>query len=134
MRNEFVGSIMAVRAVEDTIRATKKYTKGLFRKSAVHPIQGEDFPSKVLTEHYEYYPDGKPSIDMSIINAVLWLADFDPHIDVDFSYNYQRDKAMVVIHGGDGVMDLLKEGIPGFEEALGKVLEPTGVDPIARKG
>ena len=57
MRSEFVGSILAVRAVEDTIRATKKYTKGAFSKPPQHPIQGMDFPSRVLTEYYEVYPD-----------------------------------------------------------------------------
>jgi len=123
MRNEFVGSILAVRAVEDTIRATKKYTKGAFAKSAQHPIQGEDFPSRVMTEYYEVYPDIEPGWDMSIIDAAFWLAGETPHIDVLFKYNYQRDKAIVIIHGGNGVVKLLGEGIPGFEEALGQVVE-----------
>lgn len=123
MRNEFVGSIMSVRAVEDTIRATKKYTKGAFSKSAQHPIQGEDFPSRVLTEYYEVYPDIESVWGMSIIDATFWLAGETPHIDVYFKYNYQRDKAIVVIRGGNGVVKLLGEGIPGFEEALGMVTE-----------
>ena len=123
MRNEFVGSILAVRAVEDTIRATKKYTKGAFTRAVTHPIQGEEFPSRVLTEHYEYYPHTEPGWDMSIIDAVLWLADAEPHIDIDFKYNYQRGKAIVIVHGGNGVVKLLGDGIPGFEEALGKVVE-----------
>ena len=125
MRNEFVGSIMAVRAVEDTIRATKKYTKGAFAKVAHHPIQGEAFPSRVLTEYYEVYPDIESVWDMSIIDAAFWLAGETPHIDVLFKYNYQRDKAIVIIHGGNGVVKLLGEGIPGFEEALGKVAVET---------
>jgi len=122
MRNEFVGSIMAVRAVEDTIRATKKYTKGAFSKPARHPIQGEEFPSRVLTEYYEVYPDMEVGMDMSIIDATFWLAGEVPHIDVSIKYNYHVNKAIMVIHGGNGVVGLLKEGIPGFEEALAKVI------------
>lgn len=126
MRNEFVGSILAVRAVEDTIRATRKYTKGAFKSPVQHPIQGEGFPSKVLTEYYEVYPDiesDKSLWDMNIIDAAFWLAGETPHIDVLFKYNYQRDKAIVIIHGGNGVVKLLDEGIPGFGEALAKVVE-----------
>lgn len=126
MRNEFVGGIMAVRAVEDTIRATRKYTKGAFKSPVQHPIQGEGFPSRVLTEYYEVYPDiesDKSLWDMNIIDAAFWLAGETPHIDVLFKYNYQKDKAIVIIHGGNGVVKLLDEGIPGFGEALGKVVE-----------
>ena len=123
MRNEFVGSIIAVREVEDTIRATKKYTKGAFSRKAQHPIQGEEFPSKVLTEYYEVYPDMEVGMGMSIIDAVFWLADSPAHIDVLFKYNYLRDKAIVIIHGGNGVVKLLGEGIPGLEEALAKVTD-----------
>ena len=126
MRNEFVGSILAVRAVEDTIRATRKYTKGAFKSPVQHPVQGEDFPSRVLTEYYEVYPDiesDKSLWDMDIIDAAFWLAGETPHIDVYFKYNYPRDKAIVIIHGGNGVMKLLDDGIPGFGEALERVHE-----------
>ena len=127
MRNEFVGSILAVRAVEDTIRATKKYTKGAFTKSARHPIQGEEFPSRVLTEYYEVYPDLDIEQQQPIWDAMMdfsdWIWGDTPHIDVLFKYNYMRNKAIVIIHGGNGVVKLLGEGVPGFEEALGKVVE-----------
>jgi len=123
MRSEFVGSILAVRAVEDAIRATKKYTKGAFQKPAQHPIQGEDFPSRVLTEYYEVYPDTEVGWDMPASEGWAWLWGDTPHIDVLFRYNYQRDRAIVVIHGGNGVVKLLEEGIPGFGEALGRVTE-----------
>lgn len=125
MRNEFVGSIMAVRSVEDTIRATKKYTKGAFTRPEQHPIQGADFPSRVLTEYYEVYPDidigmTRPFWDAAF-TASDWLWGDTPHIDVLFKYNYQRDKAIVIIHGGNGVVKLLGEGIPGFSDALARV-------------
>ena len=123
MRSEFVGSILAVRAVEDTIRATKKYTKGAFKSPVKHPIQGEGFPSRVLTEYYEVYPDTELGWDMPASEGWAWVWGDTPHIDVLFKYNYQRDKAIVIIHGGNGVVKLLGEGIPGFEEALGKVVE-----------
>ena len=123
MRNEFVGNILDVRAIEDTIRSTRKYTKGAFSKATKHPIQGEEFPSRVVTEYYEVYPYTEVGWDMSILDAAFWLANETPHIDVLFKYNYQQDKAVVIVHGGNGVMKLLGEGIPGFEEALGKVAE-----------
>ena len=127
MRSEFVGSILAVREVEDTIRATKKYTKGAFTRAAQHPIQGEAFPSRVLTEYYEVYPDLDLEQQRPAWDAMLafsdWIWGDTPHIDVLFKYNYQRGKAIVIIHGGNGVVKLLGDGIPGFEEALGKVQE-----------
>ena len=121
MRSEFVGSILAVRAVEDTIRATKKYTKGAFKSPVQHPIQGEKFPSRVLTEYYEVYPDTELGWDMPASEGWAWVWGDTLHIDVLFKYNYQRDKAIVIIHGGNGVVKLLGEGIPGFSDALARV-------------
>src|SRR3990170_4746575 len=123
MRSEFVGSILSVRAVEDTIRATRRYTKGAFSTPTHHPIQGEDFPSRVVTEYYEVYPDMDVSLDMSIDAAIIWLAGETPHIDVYFKYNYLHNKAIIVVRGSNGVVDLLKGSIPGFGEALEKVCE-----------
>lgn len=123
MRNEFVGSILAVRAVEDTIRATKKYTEGFFTRFAEHPVQGSEFPSRVLRKYYEVYPDTEIGWDMPASEGWAWVWGDTPHIDIDFKYNYQMDKAIVIIHGGDGVVKLLEGGIPGFGEALGKVIE-----------
>lgn len=122
MRSEFVGSIMAVRAAEDCIRATKKYTKGAFYKGAQHPIQGEGFPSKVITEYYEVYPDldidqQRPFWD-AVMAASDWLWGDTPHIDIRFNYNYTRNRAMMVIFGNNGVIDLLRNGVPGLGEAM----------------
>lgn len=123
MRSEFVGTVLAVRAVEDTVRATRKYTKGAFTKATQHPIQGEEFPSRVLTEYYEVYPDMEVGWDMSASEGWAWIWGDTPHIDVLFKYNYQRDKAIVIVYGGNGVVELLGEGIPGFADALGRVME-----------
>jgi len=122
MRQEYSGCILEVRAVEDTIRATKKYTKGAFTRAAKHPIQGEDFPSRVLTEYYEVYPDMEISWDMPANDAWAWVWGDTPHIDVRFNYNYQDNKGRVTILGNDGVVDMLREGIPNFTEALEKLI------------
>jgi len=121
MRSEFVGCILDVRAVEDCIRATKKYTKGAFSHPVKHPIQGEDFPSKALTEYYEVYPDMEVSWDMPASDAWAWVWGDTPHIDLRFLYNYQNNKGKVIIYGNDGVVGMLKEGIPNFTETLIKL-------------
>jgi len=123
MKTEYIGSITAVRAIEDCIRATKKYTKGAFRRSAQHPVQGEDFPSRVLTEYYEVYPDLTLGWDMNATDAWAWVWGDVTHIDVLFSYNYVKNRARVSIHGGNGTVTDLKKGIPGLKEALSGVAE-----------
>ncbi len=127
MRNELVGNILAVRAVEDTIRASKKYTKFVLYKNGDRPIQGGDFPSRVLTENYEVYPDLDIEQRMPLWDAVMttsdWLWGDILHIDVSFKYCYQQNKARIIIHGGNGVVKLLEEGIPGFKEVLTTVQE-----------
>lgn len=120
MRTEYIGNVLEVRAVEDTIRATKKYTKGAFTRPIHHPIQGEDFPSRVLTEHYEVYPDLDIS-RMSLGQAWEWVTGYVDHIDVLFKYDYKNNKGIVIIRGGHTIVDQLKEGIPYFKKELEKV-------------
>ena len=121
MRSEFTGCIMTVRAVEDCIRATKKYTKGAFTRESKHPIQGEDFPSKVLTEYYEVYPDTEISWEMLASDAWAWVWGDTPHIDMRFLYNYNSNKGKIVIFGNNGVVNMLREGIPNFTNAISKL-------------
>jgi hypothetical protein len=130
MRNEFTGDIMSIRAVEDCIRASRKYTECLFTKVNKHPepIQGEEFPSRVLTKNYEVYPDVEAGWNMSIIDAAFWLADRPGHIDVRFSYSYTLNRGRVVIYGSDNVVQLLKDSVPNLEDALTKLC-PNGVPP-----
>ncbi len=118
MKTEFVGDITAVRAIEDCIRVTRKYTKGAFRKPATHPIQGGEFPSRVLTEYYEVYPDLELGWDMSASDAWAWVWGDVIHIDVLFEYDYRVNKAKVVVFGNNGVVDVLREGIPDFGDRL----------------
>lgn len=121
MHNSYSGDILAVRAVEDCIRATKKYTKGAFSRPVKHPIQGEEFPSRVLTEYYEVYPDFEISWDTLAADAWAWIWGDAEHIDILFKYNYPVNRAWVIIHGGNGVIKDLERGIPGMKEALSNV-------------
>jgi len=121
MKQEFTGNIMNVREIEDCIRVTKKYKKGAFSKTIKHPIQGEDFPSKVLTEYYEVYPEMEVGWDMLASDFLDWLWGDTPHIDVRFHYNYQDNKGKVIIFGNDGVVDMLRDGIPHFNKLIMKL-------------
>ena len=120
MKTEIKSNILLVRDLEDTIRATRKYTKGAFSKASKHPqkIQGEEFPSRVLTEYYEVYPDLEVGWDMRAGDAWAWVWGDVVHIDVVFLYDYRENKAKVTIHGGKDALEKLKEGIPGFQAIL----------------
>lgn len=125
MRIEYVGNILNTRQVEDTIRATKKYTKGAFTRAAKHPIQGEEFPSKVLTEYYEVYPEMEISWDMPARDAWALVWGDTPHIDIRFHYNYMENEGQMVIFGNNGVVNMLRDGIPSFALALRKLRPAT---------
>jgi hypothetical protein len=127
MKSEFNGNIITVRAVEDAIRATKKYTKGAFNRFQSRPplqaIQGGNFPSRVVTEYYEVYPDLEVSWDMSASRALSWVWGDVTHIDVRFIYDYREDLARVVIYGGTSSLEELYRGILGFKDALDLVIK-----------
>lgn len=124
MKTVYKSSILLVRDLEDTIRATKKYTKGAFSKAVSHPIQGEgQFPSRVLTEYYEVYPDLEIGWDMRAGDAWAWVWGDVVHIDIRFVYDYKDNKARVTIFGGRNAMEKLKEGIPGFKAILAMIDE-----------
>ena len=123
MKIELKSNILLVRDLEDTIRATRKYTKGAFSKASKHPqkIQGEQFPSRVLTEYYEVYPDLEIGWDMRAGDAWAWVWGDVIHIDITFLYDYRDNKAKVTIHGGKDALENLKEGIPGFKSKLSEI-------------
>lgn len=124
MKIEYRGDILAVRAIEDCIRATKKYTKGAFRKESPKPethIQGSNFPSRVCTEYYEVYPDVELSWDMPA--SKLWELAWGTHIDVRFQYDYRQNSAKVVIYDAPKSVEQLCREIPGLSETLDKVKE-----------
>ncbi len=120
-RSEFKGTIIAVRAVEDCIRATKKYTEGIRTIHRKHPIQGEDFPSRMFCKYYEVYPDVELSWDMPAGVALDWLWGETPCIDVLFSYDYRVNKASVIVHDGPKAVQELTKAIPDFDGALARV-------------
>ena len=122
MKTEFVGNIQNIREIEDSIRASKKYTKGAFSRAPQHPIQGEQFPSKVLVEYYEVYPYTKVDWSMPIDTAIQWLAGVSEHIDVVFKYDYRRNRASMTVHGGNNIVNELKNEISGFGKALAKAI------------
>jgi len=125
MKSEFRGDILSVRTVEDCIRATRKYTKGAFARTQSRPVavQGESFPSKLVTEYYEVYPDLELGWDMSASRAWAWVWGDVTHINVLFRYDYRADEARVEVSGGAKAVDELAGGIPGFQDALAKIAE-----------
>jgi len=117
MKYRLSGDIMSVRAVEDSIRATKKYTKGAFSKPIKHPIQGEDFPSRILTEYYEVYPDVE-EVTWDLFSPEFWSWLRTRHVDVRFQYDYRQNMALMQVHGGEKAMTALNKAVPGFAEAV----------------
>lgn len=126
MKSEFAGSIINVRVVEDCIRATKRYTKGAFARPVRHPEQGGDFPSRMLTEFYEVYPDLDLDKVMPLMQAmektIDWFWGDVTHIDVLFKYSYPTNRAWVIVRGGPEAVKELEKGIPGFARALAYVI------------
>lgn len=121
---EKTGNIASIRAIEDSIRATKKYTEGLLTLDRKHPkmIQGEDFPSRVFWKIYEVYPDVELSWDMPVGVAVDLLWGDTSIIIVKFHYDYRENRASMVVKDGQSAINDLKKTIPGFNSALDKVI------------
>ena len=123
---EYAGKIPFIRAVEDCIRATKKYTKGAFKGNIHHPIQGEKFPSRVLFEYYEVYPEvevrGGAFWDLPVGVALDWLWGDTPCVNVVFRYNYNENRASIKMEGGAEAVKLLAKSIPNFSKALADVI------------
>jgi len=121
--NEYSGNIASVRALEDCIRATKKYTEGIGTMRKQHPIQGEEFPSKVFCKYYEVYPEIELSWDMPAGVALDWLWGETSHIDVMFKYDYRVNKASVDVKDGEKAIKELVRAIPKFGEALAAITD-----------
>ena len=120
---ELTSNIANIRDIEDCIRATKKYTKGVFHKKVEHPIQGAEFPSKVITEYYEVYPNVELSWDMPAGQAWALVWGDEVHIDIFFKYDYRVNRASVRVQDGNGNLRELNNAIPGFSKALEKAHE-----------
>ncbi len=118
MRNELHSNISNIRAIEDCIRATRKYTEGIGTMRKKHPIQGEAFPSKVFCKYYEVYPTTEISWDMPAGVALDLLWGEVPRVDVTFKYDYRSNRASMLVQDGSTGLQELKKDIPGFSKAL----------------
>lgn len=124
MRSEFAANITAIRAIEDCIRATKKYTEGIRTIRKAHPAQqGEDSINRVFCKHYEVYPDTKISWDMPAGTALDWLWGDVTCIDVLFRYDYRVNRASVEIRDGPVAVKELARAIPGFASSIAVVVK-----------
>ncbi len=125
---EFTGNIANVRAVEDTTRATKKYTEGIASMGDHHPVQGEDFPSRVFRKYYEVYPETEISWDMPAGAALDWLWHDVPCVNVLFFYDYRANRAvMTVKEDSPDIVNELIKAIPGMREALLKTTSTSDI-------
>jgi len=124
MKSDFAGTIMPVRAVEDCIRKTGRYTESFLRQfHPVQPVQGESFPSRVFCKHYEVYPslDTAVSWDMPVNKALEWVLSDVEVVNVTFWYDYRSNKARVTVHGDEDTVGRLGKTIPGFRGCLSAV-------------
>lgn len=128
---EFRGDIASVRAVEDSIRRTGKYTKGVVMQVS-QPIQGEGVPSKVMRELYDVYPSLQTGLGVETDFVVFmgWVL-HEPSVAVRFTYDYRSGVAAITIRGGKPDVAKLSAGIPGFQEAFIKLT--TGEDKWAKQ-
>ena len=122
--DEYSGDILLVRAIEDSIRATKKYTEGVMTARRKHPVQGEEFSSRVFCKYYEVYPDVDVS-KMSLGTIIEWLSGYKTHIDVVFNYDYRANKASILVADGVTAVRELARAIPNFSDSLAKVIAGT---------
>ena len=122
MSKVFSGNIGSIRAVEDTIRTTRKYTEGIGTMGYHHPIQGTEFSSKMFVKYYEVYPYININWGMPAGQAADLLWGDARRIDVVLRYDYRVNRATMSIKEGDKAIVDLVEGIPGFKEALDKVI------------
>ena len=118
---EFKSNIIKIRAIEDSIRATKKYTEGIETVRKQHPIQGEGFPSKVFCKHYEVYPEMEITWDMNADKAIDWLWGDTEHINLMFKYDYRVNQASMSVLSGNGALNELKKSIPNFSNLLADI-------------
>jgi len=121
-KGEYSGGILSVRAVEDSIRVTKRYTEGVKTIFKKHPVQGMDFPSPVFCKYYEVYPDMEISWDMSTGSFIEWISGGTPCIDVMFHYDYRENRAFIEVRDGMKGVKRLSDAIPGFSSALARVV------------
>lgn len=125
MKSIFTGNIGGMRAVEDAIRASRRYTEGietLRTRHPAYPVQGEGFASRVFCKHYEVYPDMELTWDMPAGKAIDWLWGDVACTAVTFKYDYRTNEAEVTVKGGPAKVQELSDKIPGFADTLAMML------------
>ena len=118
------GSLVDISEIADVIIRSKKYTPVFLKKKDEElKIQGEEFPSRTGTVHYEVYPDLviSPIMDMKATDFWKWVWGDLVCIRIDITCNSVLNKGRIEIHGKNGVVQSLCKGIEGFSEALAKV-------------
>lgn len=121
MKTELKCDVLLARELEDAIRATRKYTKGAFSRVQQHPIQGDGFASKLLTEYYEVYPDLEIGWDMKATDAWAWVWGDTSRIEVAFRYDYRDNRARITVYGGRDALRELGAGIPGLKAVVDRI-------------
>ncbi|MDD5220910.1 MAG: hypothetical protein PHV11_10110 [Candidatus Bipolaricaulis sp.] len=129
----FSGNIVDIRAIEDCIRATRKYTEGIGTMRFKHPVQGEDSHSRVFCKYYEVCPDTEVHWDMPAGTALEWVTGKVKLVDIRFYYDYRANKASVIVCDGDKNIDELSAKIPRFKELLAAVSGSNGNLPNSRR-
>lgn len=133
MKSEVTSNIGDIRAIEDCIRASKKYTEGLGTLDRHHPVraQGGEFPSVVFCKNYEVYPDvAEVSWDMPVGQALDWLSEARC-VNFRFYYDYRNNTATVSLPSlDDELWEKLKAAVPGFSAAFKKARIGSGVQYV----
>ena len=118
---KYYGNVFTIRAIEDCIRATRKYSEGIRTKRKHHPhseIQGEDFPTPVFIKYYEVYPDMEIGWDMQVSDFLDWLWQDTLCIDIWFHYDYRCNKGSIEIRDGQEAVKKLEDTIPSFKKSI----------------
>ena len=111
------GSIQGIRKLEDCIRGSGlHYLEYVRSRDEEHPVQGEAFPSKAFTKHYEVKLDVHTNIDMPIGEFVFSLG---PVADIKFYYDYKSNQAVLTM--GDMECKYLVSQVAGLNPLINEV-------------
>lgn len=118
------GNIAQIRELEDCIRATKRYTEGLFTKKIEHSQQG-DSPSRAFTRLLEVYLDhdfmgidwDRDAVEF-IKDGLDWYA--SRATVVKFWYDYRSNKAEISFDWD--ILVNICNIMPNFANALAVIL------------
>tara|TARA_Y100000310_G_scaffold344205_1_gene455710 strand:- start:299 stop:742 length:444 start_codon:yes stop_codon:yes gene_type:complete len=117
------GNITQIRELEDSIRATNRYTEGLFTKKVKRPEQG-DMPSRAFSRLLEVYLDAEfmeLDWDMAFMDylnkSIEWFT--SRATVIKFWYDYRDNKAEMSVE--ETRINIICDVIPGFAVSLAKI-------------